>query len=180
MRDLNLAIIGNCQIAAMIDGKGQICWSCWPRFDSDPVFCSLLREDDAASETGLFDIQLLGHLRSEQSYEPNTAIVNTILHDDRGGAIRITDFVPRFRLYDRMYRPMMIVRRIEPLCGSPQLRVRLRPKFSYGARDPKLTHGSHHGRYVGDDQVLRLTTDLAIAAIIDTAMRLSKSWEEAL
>jgi len=167
LHDLNLAIIGNCQIAAMLDGKGQICWSCWPRFDGDPVFCSLMRNDSTGSESGLFDIELLGCESTEQHYRPNTAIVNTILHDEHGGAVRITDFAPRFRLYNRMYRPTMIVRRIEPLAGSPQVRIRLRPSFDYGARSPELTHGSHHIRYVGDDQVLRLTTDLAITAIIE-------------
>jgi len=76
MHDLNLAIVGNCQIAALLDGAGQICWSCWPRFDGDPVFCALLRDDGENAQTGLFDVQLLGAERTEQRYEPNTAIVS--------------------------------------------------------------------------------------------------------
>ena len=83
-RDLNLAIIGNCQIAAMIDARAQIGWSCWLRFDGDPVFCALLRDDPPSEESGLFDIELLGWARSEQCYEPNTAVLTTTLFDSTG------------------------------------------------------------------------------------------------
>ncbi len=31
--DLNLAVIGNCQIAALIDASGSIVWACLPRLD---------------------------------------------------------------------------------------------------------------------------------------------------
>jgi len=39
---LELGLIGNCRIGALIDERGEIVWSCLPRFDGDPVFCSLL------------------------------------------------------------------------------------------------------------------------------------------
>jgi GH15 family glucan-1,4-alpha-glucosidase len=42
---LNLAVIGNCQISALIDTVGRIVWACLPRHDGDPVFCSLLGGD---------------------------------------------------------------------------------------------------------------------------------------
>ena len=41
---LELGLIGNCRIGALIDERGEIVWSCLPRFDGDPVFCSLLNE----------------------------------------------------------------------------------------------------------------------------------------
>jgi hypothetical protein len=43
--DLNLAVIGNCQIAALIDATGSIIWACLPRLDGDPVFNALLNGD---------------------------------------------------------------------------------------------------------------------------------------
>ena len=33
---LDLGIIGNCTISALIDKQGDIVWSCFPRFDGDP------------------------------------------------------------------------------------------------------------------------------------------------
>ena len=39
---VDLAVIGNCRIAALTDTRGRIVWWCFPRFDSDPVFSRLL------------------------------------------------------------------------------------------------------------------------------------------
>jgi len=42
---LALGAIGNCAASALVDGRGRIVWSCWPRFDGDPVFHALLGGD---------------------------------------------------------------------------------------------------------------------------------------
>lgn len=39
---LDLAMIGNCSFAALVDRMARIVWCCLPRFDGDPVFHSLL------------------------------------------------------------------------------------------------------------------------------------------
>jgi GH15 family glucan-1,4-alpha-glucosidase len=44
--------IGDGRSAALTDGRGTIDWLCWPRFDSDPVFASILD----ASAGGFFRI----------------------------------------------------------------------------------------------------------------------------
>ena len=43
---LDLALIGNCRIAALVNPTGRIVWWCFPRFDSDPVFSRLLAGDE--------------------------------------------------------------------------------------------------------------------------------------
>ena len=43
MSDLDLGVIGNSSFGALIDRKGRVVWCCLPRFDGDPVFCSLLQ-----------------------------------------------------------------------------------------------------------------------------------------
>ena len=43
MPNLQLAAIGNCQIASLIDDRARMVWTCLPRLDGDPVFCSLLQ-----------------------------------------------------------------------------------------------------------------------------------------
>jgi hypothetical protein len=39
---LDLGIIGNCTISALINRSGTIVGSCFPRFDGNPLFCSLI------------------------------------------------------------------------------------------------------------------------------------------
>ena len=46
MNTLDLALIGNCTVGALVDARAKIVWGCFPRFDGDPVFCSLLRDTD--------------------------------------------------------------------------------------------------------------------------------------
>lgn len=46
MKNLDLALIGNCTLGALIDSGATIVWGCFPRFDGDPMFCSLLRDAD--------------------------------------------------------------------------------------------------------------------------------------
>jgi GH15 family glucan-1,4-alpha-glucosidase len=162
-RSLELALIGNCTVGALIDAVGRIVWGCFPRFDGDPTFCSLLRADD---DLGGFAVDIADFDRAEQHYLENTAILVTRLFDRNGGGVEITDFAPRFRQHDRMFRPMMLVRQLRRIGGSPRLTFRLRPACSHGAARPEVTWGSHHVRYVMPDLTLRLTTDASITALL--------------
>ena len=160
---LDLALIGNCAVGALIDDVGRVVWGCFPRFDGDPVFCSLLRTDD---ELGVFAVDIADFDRAEQHYLENTAILVTRLFDRNGGGVEITDFAPRFRLHGRMFRPMMLVRQLRRIGGSPRLTLGLRPACGHGAARPEVTWGSHHVRYVTPDLTLRLTTDASITALL--------------
>jgi GH15 family glucan-1,4-alpha-glucosidase len=166
MTDLELGVIGNCSIGALIDTRGRIVWCCLPAFDGDPVFNSLVAGTDESAERGFFDIELYGLKSARQKYVRNTAVLTTTLEAQDGAMIEITDFAPRFRRFGRNFLPTMIVRRLKPLAGTARIRIRLKPTFDYGATAPQLTRGSNHIRYVGPDQVLRLTTDAPCAYII--------------
>jgi len=166
LSSLELGIIGNCSFSALIDRGGSIVWSCLPRFDGDPVFHALLGGKNGGEDQGMFAIELEGLQESEQEYVPNTAVLRTRLHSPQG-SIEITDCAPRFNWRDRMFRPQMIVRRVRPLSGTPRIRVRLRPRFSYGAIAPTVTSGSNHIRYVGPDMTLRMITDAPVDFVRD-------------
>jgi len=165
MDNLELGLIGNCNISALVDPQARIVWSCLPRFDGDPVFCALLK--DTQDGRGAFAIELQNSTRSEQRYLRNTAILVTTLYDQAGGAVEITDFAPRFSQFGRTFYPMMIVRRVRPLSGSPVIRIRMEPTHDYGTGTPTLTFGSNHVRYVSPQLVLRLTTDASITAVLE-------------
>ncbi|MXN65220.1 glycoside hydrolase family 15 protein [Stappia sp. GBMRC 2046] len=161
---LDLAIIGNCSCAALIDKAARIVWWCLPRFDGDPVFHSLLGTRGEEGD-GSFAIELPGTVRCEQQYIENTAVVRTRLYDEAGNAIEITDFAPRFERAGRMFRPTAIVRRVRPISGHPRIRVRCRPRMAHGERVPDITFGSNHIRYVGNGTTVRMTTNASVTYV---------------
>jgi GH15 family glucan-1,4-alpha-glucosidase len=161
METLDLAVTGNSIVAAVINRRGRIVWYCLPRFDGDPVFCGLV--NGANGEDGFFEIAIENFASARQEYLGNSAVVVTTLTDRGGAAIRITDFAPRFQHYDRIFRPAMLIRRVEPVAGLPIVRIRVRPLFDYGRVKPARTLGSNHIRFVAADSALRLTTDAPIA-----------------
>lgn len=163
MKNLDLALIGNCTVGALVDAHANIVWGCFPRFDGDPVFCALLKDLD---DYGFFSLELHDCERTEQEYLENTAILVTRLYDQHGGVIEVTDFAPRFGQHGRRFRPMMLVRRIRRLDGSPRVTLRLRPACENGAARPEVTWGSNHIRYVAPKLALRLTTDASLTAIM--------------
>ncbi len=171
MSNLNLALIGNSTIAALIDERASIVWSCMPHLDGAPVFDALLRGDRHATTDpdpcGSFAIELVDWVRSEQLYVKNTAVVKTRLFARDGAILEVTDFAPRFEQFGRTYRPVMLVRIVRPIEGSPRARVRLRPQVDHGASATATTHGSNHIRYLLGEQIMRLTTDASISAIMD-------------
>jgi hypothetical protein len=126
---LDLAIIGNGRTAALLEPSSRVlCW-CFPRFDSDPLFCRLLAGDE---EKGFSDVVLDGMVDFSSDYVRNTAVVSTVLTDGKGAAVKITDFAPRFRIYDRTFRPPQLVRIIESVARMPRITIRFRPANRYG------------------------------------------------
>jgi GH15 family glucan-1,4-alpha-glucosidase len=163
MSSLDLGVVGNCAIASLIDRTGRHVWHGLGRLDGDPVFNALLGGKEPVS--GFMEASLAGAKPSQQHYQHNTAILETTI-EGTGGTMRIVDFAPRFRRFGRMFRPPMLVRRLEPVAGRPRVTVRLRPTFNYGALKPQITSGSNHVRFVGEDSVLRLTTDGSINHVL--------------
>ena len=161
---LDVGMIGNCAYSALIDARARIVWCCLPRFDGDPVFNALLHPGDGASA---WAIEIEDFSSSKQWYEPNTAVLRTQLFDSAGQGIEITDLAPRFHHRSRYFRPLSIVRRVRPISGAPRIRMRLEPRFQWGATGPiEITQGSNHVRYVGPDSTLRLNTDAPISHVL--------------
>lgn len=160
---LDLALIGNGTIAALVDAAGSIVWCCLPRFDGEPVFGALMRGADPTE--GLFTIVIENQQRSEQAYDAATAVLRTRLFDSEGQAIEITDFAPRFVHHGRMFRPAQLVRRLRVLHGRPRVSIRLLPLTGLDALTPQVTRGSNHLRYLLSGQVLRLTTNAPVGFV---------------
>jgi GH15 family glucan-1,4-alpha-glucosidase len=165
---LNLALIGNCAISALVDTRAAIVWCCMPRFDGDPIFHALLDSAEGIADEGVLSVELEGFERSEQSYDPGTAVLRTRLFDTAGEGIEIVDFCPRFFHRDRAFRPTQLVRRVRPLVGHPRVRFLVRPRGDWGASVPAITRGSNHLRFVLPTGVLRLNSNAPLTYLLDS------------
>ncbi len=163
---MDLGLIGNCAVAALVDGQGRLVWFCLPRVDGDPLFHALLGHGAGRPGDGAFAVELDDLTSVEQAYAPNSAVLRTVLRGG-SGAVEILDFAPRFEARGRIFRPKTLVRRVRPLEGWPRARIRLRPRFDWGRRAPEITQGSNHVRFVGPQQTVRLTTDAPIDHVLD-------------
>lgn len=163
MSSLELGIIGNGTIAALVSKRGEINWLCLPRLDGEPVFNSLL------DGQGRFSIELAGQYSETHSYDHNTAILQTLLEAEDGSAVRITDFAPRFTDRGRMFRPASIVRRISPVRGMPRIKLVLAGATGRGAKLMPTRRGVSHISFMDDDAGFRVTTDAPVAYVMQGA-----------
>jgi GH15 family glucan-1,4-alpha-glucosidase len=159
---LDLAVIGNGRTAALLEPSSRLVWWCFPRFDGDPIFSRLLAGNE---EKGFSDVVLDDLVDIKSEYMRNTAIVTTVLTDRKGGAVRVTDFAPRFQHFGRIFRPPQLIRIIEPVSGLPRITIRVRPTHDYGGAISHQTLGSNHITYWGSGAVLRLTTDAPLSYV---------------
>jgi GH15 family glucan-1,4-alpha-glucosidase len=107
-----------------------------------------------------------GLVDSQQYYIENTNILCTEVTSN-DGKYRITDFAPRFFQFDRYYKPLMLIRKIEPLEGQPSVMVRCKPVGNYGKLLPEQYEASNHIEYLGLEKELRLTTNMSISYICE-------------
>ena len=151
-----LGLIGNCQCSALVDSLGAVVWACLPRFDSEPVFSTLLDPGG-----GQFTIGPADGTHGVQRYLQNTNVLETRF-DTADGSFRIVDFFPRFMQHDRSFRPTQLVRIVEPLSGNPRTKVQCAPRLGWSKATPQERRGSHHISYLGFNAELRLTTDMPL------------------
>lgn len=153
----SLGFIGNCQCSALVDRRGAIVWSCLPRFDSPPVFGSILDPDGGDWIVGPADGS-----EGVMRYHGNTNVLETTFETPTGN-FRVRDFCPRFEQHGRMFRPPMIVRQVELISGTPRIIVKCRPVLGWSKLAPSESTGSHHVRYEGFESELRMTTDIPLS-----------------
>src|SRR4051812_49159639 len=165
----DLALIGNCQYAALASRSGAVVWCCLPRFDAEPIFASLLD----AEEGGEFLIGAAEGEAGTQRYQTNTNVLETTFRTP-DGSFRVIDFAPRFFMFDRSFRPTMLVRMVEPIDGTPRIRVSCDPRLGWSKKRPARVEGSHHVNFDGYERPLRLTTDVPLSYLGGRAFSLTE------
>ncbi len=155
-------LIGNCSYLAHINKDTNISWLCWPRFDSSFIFGGLLDKEKG----GEWSIKPSEEFQSTQYYLENTNVLCTEIVTS-SGSYRVTDFAPRLYQYERYFKPLMVIRKIEPLQGFPRIRVICKPVYDYGRCELTSYRGSNHIEYVGCQDKVRLTTNIPISYLIE-------------
>jgi len=129
------ALVGGCRGAALVDGRGAVDWLAWPRFDSDPIFASLLD----ANRGGTFGIAPRGVVRSSVRYLDETNVAVTRF-ETTSGSLELLDLEPvdRDGAHDLDIAPEHELLRVARcLAGRVVLDVTLDPRSGFGARAPR-------------------------------------------
>jgi GH15 family glucan-1,4-alpha-glucosidase len=155
-----MGIVGNCSYMAYIDTHASVKWMCMPRFDSSFLFGSLLD----SKKGGEFTITPSGEYSSTQHYILNTNVLVTEFKTEQG-RFRVIDCAPRFYQYERYFKPLMLVRKIELLEGNPVITVKCKPVGNYGEMQSETITSSNHLRFLHFDMPVRLTTDLSLSYV---------------
>jgi alpha,alpha-trehalase len=120
-------LLGDGSTAALVGRDGTIDWLCAPRFDSPPLFCSILD----AERGGAFRITLDEVRGSRQRYEPDTGVLVTELQGPEG-ILRITDCLvirPTRGLGGAMPEAAgELLRSLRVLDGSVDVRIAIEPR----------------------------------------------------
>jgi GH15 family glucan-1,4-alpha-glucosidase len=126
------ALIGDLQAAALVERGGSIDWLCFPRFDSGACFAALLGTPD----NGRWLLAPKGGGTASRRYLHDTMVLETTWETDEG-SVRVFDFMPpRGKAPD-------VVRIVEGICGSVDLRSELVIRFDYGHVVPWVRRVDH-------------------------------------
>ena len=134
LRIEDYGLIGDTHTAALVGRDGSIDWLCLPRFDSAACFAHLLGE----SNHGFWRIAPVASplpgqgeplLATRRRYAGDTLVLETEF-DLPEGSVRLSDCMPIRELSPT------VVRRVECLSGSVDMRMDLEIRFEYGSVVP--------------------------------------------
>jgi GH15 family glucan-1,4-alpha-glucosidase len=146
------ALIGDCETGALVDRHGSIDWLCWPTFSSEACFAALLGSD----ENGCWKIApAASDWKAARRYREHTLILETTF-ESATGAVRLIDFMPiRKRNSD-------VVRIVECVRGTMNMRMELALRFDYGRTVPWVTSLPDGLRAVAGPSLAMLHASVAV------------------
>src|SRR3954469_15439697 len=119
-------LIGDCETAALVGRDGSIDWLCWPAFDCDACFASLL----GAPEHGRWQIAPSGAIeKCSRRYRGDTLILETRF-EAADGIVTLMDFMPP------RGKASGIVRLVRGEAGRVTMRMELIIRFGFGRDIP--------------------------------------------
>ncbi|CAB4914854.1 MAG: glycoside hydrolase family 15 protein [Actinobacteria bacterium] len=146
------ALLGDLQTAALVSTEGSIDWLCFPRFDSPACFAALLDTPDAGrwllAPAG-------GGVCTSRRYRGDTLVLETTWTTP-DGEVRVLDFMP-----PRGTAPD-VVRIVEGVSGTVDMRGELRIRFDYGRVVPWVRHRAGQVQALAGPDALWLRTSAPV------------------
>ena len=139
-------LIGDLGSAALISDTGTLAWLCWPDFDSEACFASLL----GTSENGIWSLAPKRWQALSRRYLPGTNVLEATYSRGRSARVTVTDFMPVRNAHSA------IIRIVEGVKGSMRMGTCFAPRFDYGCAQPRLEHGrkGHWSAVTGPHRLL--------------------------
>ena len=121
-------IIGDTGTAALISAKGNLRWLCWPDFDSEACFASLV----GTEQNGVWSLGPKSSRSNTRRYVPGTLVLETTYKQLFGATVTVTDFMPKRNGHS------CVVRIVRGVKGRTQMRTRVAPRFDYGTAQARI------------------------------------------
>jgi GH15 family glucan-1,4-alpha-glucosidase len=151
--------IADCHAAALVSRTGSIDWCCMPRVDSDACFARLLDWERG----GFCSIEPQTNRESPPSrqYEEGTLVLVTTFRSPQGEARLIDCFtVVEEEEEEGPPRRPELIRIVEGERGAMDFRIRIVPRFDYGAVEPWIRrHGTGSFSAIGGRDALLVWSD---------------------
>lgn len=148
--------IVNNRTAALVGMDGTVDWACFPDFNSNPVFDSILD----AHRGGYFKTKPLTACNVNQYYEEFTNILITEFINANKVVLRLTDFLP-VSGYSTINFPE-IHRFIEAPNSDIEIAVDLKPDFNFGADHIKIHENRYGYLFSSKGKTLGISTNLKL------------------
>ncbi len=152
------AMIGDGSTCALVGVDGAIDWLCLPHFDSPSVFGAIL-DAERGGHCRIAPVQDGGS--SQQAYDDDTNVVQTLFHREGSGTAVLTDFMPW--TLDRQASLSEVHRMIEVRDGSLEISIVFDPRFDY-ARGATQVEVTEHGAIALGPQGERLSISITPGA----------------
>ncbi|EQD47032.1 glycoside hydrolase 15-related protein, partial [mine drainage metagenome] len=152
--------------AALVSANGTIDWACLPKFDSDPVFASLLD----SRKGGHFSIAPAdtSGLRAFQNYKEMTNVLHTEFIRNGKTILRLTDFIPASE-YSTINFPE-IHRYVEAPETDIRVNVEFKPIFDFAREKPEIEKTTSGYIFKSDSRSAAIVCDTPLFLKDDTVM----------
>ena len=148
-------LIGDLGTAALISAQGNLRWLCWPDFDSEACFASLL----GTNEHGVWSLAPKSFRTRIRRYLPGTLVLENTYRQTFGATLTITDFMPKRDGHS------CVIRILRGTKGRTHMRTCFAPRLDYGSAQPRLRQSEDkHWTAVAGPHRLVLRTNVELHA----------------
>ncbi len=123
-------MIGDLRTAALVSSSGSLDWICWPDFDSQACFASLI----GSAANGRWTLGPKSAKKSERRYVPGTHVLETTHTASSGARVTVTDFMVAGDAHPVSHpgSHSTVVRIVRGVTGRSRMVTCLAPRFDYG------------------------------------------------